>query len=428
MQNFLQFTAKGSKLMYYHFREGATIVKTVCTLGLYIHIPFCKSKCVYCDFYSLPRSEDRMDAYTDALCAHLTETAPRAASHTVDTVYFGGGTPSYLGEKRLCKILKVIEKKYHVDKHAEITLEANPDSAQDWKMLRALRRAGFNRISLGMQSACDEELRAIGRVHTMEQVRTAVEAARRAKIDNLSLDLIYGLPQQSQARWMENLAAAVALDPEHLSCYGLKVEEGTPLFACKDTAGLPGDEEQADMYLQTVEFLKQHGYAQYEISNFAKPDRWSRHNMKYWTLQEYAGFGPGAHSDFGGVRYAYEKDMESYIAAAHGGAFQFSENTRIPPRERDAEWVMLHARLAAGLGVKEYESRFCRRFDPVFLPFLQKCEAAGYAVCEDDHWHLTPEGFLVSNQIIGGLLDAQTAEKQRRADAAARGDFRIQLD
>ena len=268
-------------------------MKTVRPLGLYIHIPFCKAKCVYCDFYSLPHSEDRMDAYTDALCAHLTEAAPMAASHTVDTVYFGGGTPSYLGEKRLCKILKVIEKRYQVARDAEITLEANPDSAGDWKALRALRRCGFNRISLGMQSACDEELRTIGRVHTMEQVQQAAEAARKAKIQNLSLDLIYGLPHQTQERWMENLAAAVALNPEHLSCYGLKVEEGTPLFAMKDTAGLPGDEEQADMYLQTVEFLKQYGYEQYEISNFAKPGRESRHNLKYWKLQEYAGFGPG---------------------------------------------------------------------------------------------------------------------------------------
>ena len=140
-------------------------MKTVRPLGLYIHIPFCKAKCVYCDFYSLPHGEDRMDAYTDALCAHLTEAAPLAASHTVDTVYFGGGTPSYLGEKRLCKILKVIEKRYQVARDAEITLEANPDSAGDWKALRALRRCGFNRISLGMQSACDEELRTIGRVH-----------------------------------------------------------------------------------------------------------------------------------------------------------------------------------------------------------------------------------------------------------------------
>ena len=166
-------------------------------LGLYIHIPFCKSKCVYCDFYSLPRSESRMDDYTDALCAHLAETAPFAAGHLVDTVYFGGGTPSYLGTKRLVKILKTILKKYKVDKQAEITLEANPDSAGDWRALRALRRAGFNRISLGVQSSDDETLRRLGRIHTWQQVKDAVAACRKAGLDNISLDLIYGLPDQT---------------------------------------------------------------------------------------------------------------------------------------------------------------------------------------------------------------------------------------
>ena len=170
-------------------------------LGLYVHIPFCKQKCAYCDFYSLSGNEGLMDDYTDALCAHLTETAPFAAGHTVDTVYFGGGTPSYLGEKRLVQILKTILKKYRVDRHAEITLEANPDSAGDRKALKALRKAGFNRISLGMQSACDEELREIGRVHTMDQVRVAVEAAREAGFDNLSLDLIYGTGIYSNRPW-----------------------------------------------------------------------------------------------------------------------------------------------------------------------------------------------------------------------------------
>ena len=396
-------------------------------LGLYIHIPFCKQKCVYCDFYSLPREEGRMDDYVDALCAHLTETAPFAAGHLVDTVYFGGGTPSYLGEKRLVKILKLILKKYQVAKDAEITLEANPDSACDWKALRALRKAGFNRLSLGMQSACDAELAEIGRIHTMEQVKTAVEAARKAKFDNLSLDLIYGLPHQTMERWQENLAAAVSLAPEHLSCYGLKVEEGTPLFACQDTAGLPDDEAQADMYLFTVDYLRRFGYFQYEISNFSRVGRESRHNLKYWTLSEYAGFGPGAHSDFGEVRYAYEKNLEGYIRGVREHTAMLSENEHIPPLDRDTEWVMLGLRTIRGLDPKEFERRFRRRFN-CFLPFLAECEKAGYAVCEEGRWHLTPRGFLVSNQIIGGMLDALAAEKLRRAEATSRGDFRVNLD
>ena len=397
-------------------------------LGLYIHIPFCRQKCAYCDFYSLPRSEEKMDAYTAALLRHIEEVAPRTAAHRVDTVYFGGGTPSYLGPDRLTKLLRTLRKRCPVARDAEITLEANPDSACDVKALRALRRAGFNRISLGVQSADDSLLRAIGRIHTFAQVQEAVAAVRKAGFKNLSMDLIYGLPGQTMQQWEDTLAAVIALAPEHISCYGLKLEPGTPLYDRRDSECFPDDDAQADMYLYAVTVLAQNGYEQYEISNFAKPGRESRHNLKYWKLQEYAGFGPGAHSDFGGVRYAYEKDLDAYIAAAHGGQFRFSENTVIPPRDRDVEWVMLGARLISGLDPKDYEAQFRRRFDPIFLPFLQKCVAAGYAVSENGVWHLTPKGFLVSNQIIGGLLDAQAAEKQRRADAAARGDFRVNLD
>lgn len=394
-------------------------------LGLYIHIPFCKQKCAYCDFYSLAGSDDRMDDYTDALCAHLAELAPYAAGYLTDTVYFGGGTPSYLGEKRLARILKTALKKYHVAKDAEITLEANPDSAGDWKALRALRKAGFNRISLGMQSACGEELQDIGRVHTADQTAAAVESARRAGFQNLSLDLIYGLPRQTQERWRENLAAAVDLGPEHLSCYGLKAEEGTPLFARKAEAELPDDDAQAEMYLYAVDYLEARGYRQYEISNFAREGLASRHNLKYWTLGEYMGFGPGAHSDLGGTRYAYERDLEGYIRGVRGQGPLLSESDRIPPLDRDVEYLMLGLRTVYGLDPREFENRFRRRFR-CFLPFLEECREAGYAVCEEGRWHLTPRGFLVSNQIIGGVLDALSAEKRRRAEAAARGDFRVE--
>lgn len=198
-------------------------------LGLYLHIPFCKAKCIYCDFYSLPHSEEKMDAYTAALQRDLIRWADQAKGHTVDTIYFGGGTPSYLGAERLCRLLETVFAHYRVDKNAEITTEANPDSAREVSALRQLREAGFNRISLGMQSASDDELRLIGRVHTHKETVEAVHAARAAGFDNVSLDLIYGLPEQTVARWRENLQAAIALEPEHLSCYGLKIEEGTPL-------------------------------------------------------------------------------------------------------------------------------------------------------------------------------------------------------
>lgn len=365
-------------------------------LGIYIHVPFCKQKCVYCDFYSLPHREEQMDAYVSALRSQLAETD--FSGYEADAVYFGGGTPSYLGPRRLTALLEAVSAACPVAPGAEVTFEANPDSAADPDALSALRRAGFNRISLGMQSADDGELTAIGRIHTMAQVRSAVKAARRVGFENLSLDLIYGLPGQDLPRWRENLATAVELGPEHLSCYGLKAEPGTPLYARRET--LPGDEEQADMYLETVDLLEARGYRQYEISNFAKPGRESRHNLKYWTLGEYIGFGPGAHSDFRGVRYAWARDLEAFLRRDR----LLSEARRMSPKDRETEWLMLSLRLARGLDMAEWEARFRRPFAP-FLPFLERCQAAGYALREAGRWRLTSRGFLVSNQIIGELLD-----------------------
>ena len=389
-------------------------------LGLYIHIPFCKAKCAYCDFYSLAHSEEKMDAYMAALLRHLEEVAPRAAGMQVDTVYFGGGTPSYLGAARLCRILQTVLRRYDVARDAEITLEANPDSAEDWKELRKLRRAGFNRLSLGVQSTDDALLRRIGRVHTYEQVQQAVMAARKAKFTNLSLDLIYGLPGQTMEDWQRTLADAVALGPEHLSCYGLKLEEGTPLWQQRQTLTLPDDDAQADMYLYTVAALGEMGYEQYEISNFAKSGKESRHNLKYWRMEEYAGFGPGAHSDFGGVRYGYVRDIDSYIA----GRLVLSESETDSTLARDYEYVMLSLRTAAGIDRQTFEKRYRQRFQPMETLFEQY-EKAGLASRTEGGWRLTPRGFLVSNSIIAALQEALAQQRAARQAAMAEGNFRI---
>ena len=389
-------------------------------LGLYIHIPFCKAKCAYCDFYSLAHSEEKMDAYMAALLRHLEEVAPRAAGMQVDTVYFGGGTPSYLGAARLCRILQTVLRRYDVARDAEITLEANPDSAGDWKELRRLRRAGFNRLSLGVQSTDDALLRRIGRIHTYEQVQQAVTAARKAKFTNLSLDLIYGLPGQTMEDWQRTLADAVALGPEHLSCYGLKLEEGTPLWQQRQTLTLPDDDAQADMYLYTVAALGEMGYEQYEISNFAKPGKESRHNLKYWRMEEYAGFGPGAHSDFGGVRYGYVRDIDSYIA----GRLVLSESETDSTLARDYEYVMLSLRTAAGIDRQTFEKRYRQRFQPMEALFEQY-EKAGLALPTEGGWRLTPKGFLVSNSIIAALQEALAQQRAARQAAMAEGNFRI---
>ena len=394
--------------------------KTDRPLGLYLHIPFCKSKCAYCDFYSLPHNEERMDEYVERLCSHLMETAPMAAGHTVDTVYFGGGTPSYLGAKRITRLLQTVKKYYRLSRDAEITLEANPDSLFDWKELRALRRIGLSRISLGVQSSDDEMLRALGRVHTWQQVCGAVAAVRQAKLPDLSLDLIYGLPGQTMEQWQKTLADVLALQPEHISCYGLKLEEGTPLWQRRHTLALPDDDAQADMYLYTVKTLAQNGYAQYEISNFAQSGHESRHILKYWTLGEYAGFGPGAHSDFGNVRYAYVRDLDAYLR----GRLILSESENISLEEREREYLMLSLRTVRGICVREFENRFRQRFDVMEKLFVTY-EAHGLAVRTEAGWRLTPQGFLVSNQIITALTDVLAEEKQRRMAKAAAGDYRI---
>jgi len=381
-------------------------VKQENKLGIYIHIPFCRSKCDYCDFYSLAGREGDMDIYQKALLAHISETAPLARHMEVDTIYFGGGTPSFYGAKRLTSVLALLKKQFRVLRDAEITLEANPDSV-DVNMLNKLRRAGFNRLSLGVQSACDAHLRCIHRPHDFQQAKDAVAAARKAKIKNLSLDLIYGLPGQDMNDWQDTLEQVLALEPEHLSCYGLKVEEGTALFD-RVTRGerVPDDDAQADMYLWTVSRLEQAGYPQYEISNFARPGMQSRHNLRYWLTRPYIGFGPGAHSDFGGRRYSFVRDLDEYIGGVLAGKSITDSSELIPERERSGEYLMLRLRTAQGIEEWEYRRSYFMNFDPLEEKLLAY-ERRGWAQRNGNRWRLTPEGFLISNQLIGELMDCQ---------------------
>lgn len=375
-------------------------------LGIYIHIPFCRSKCDYCDFYSLAGRDDRMDQYQKALLSHIRETAPLAQDFPVDTIYIGGGTPSYYGAKRLKELLGVVHKLYKVEKDAEVTVECNPDSV-DVKSLKILRKAGVNRLSMGMQSANACELERIHRIHTPQQVNEAATAARKAGFTNLSLDLIYGLPGQTMDSWKDTVEHALSLIPQHLSCYGLKVEEGTPL-AARVAQGevLPDDDQQADLYLWTVGRLERAGYPQYEISNFAKPGFASRHNLRYWLTQPYIGFGPGAHSDFGGRRYSFVRDLDAYIQGVLQGGDIIDESEIIPKRERCGEYLMLRLRTVQGINEQEYRSTYFMDFAPLQAR-LEQFRAQGWAEQTDGRWHFTPKGFLLSNQLIGDLLERQ---------------------
>ena len=391
-------------------------------LGLYVHIPFCRSKCDYCDFYSLAGKEGRMDDYQKALLAHMKETAPLTRGWQVDTVYFGGGTPSFYGEKRLREVLKTVAKRFDLAKDAEITVECNPDSV-DKKVFQALRRAGVNRISLGVQSAHDCELNCLHRPHTFQQAQRAVAAAREAKIKNISLDLIYGLPNQDMAGWRDTVEQVLELEPEHLSCYGLKVEPGTPLDD-RVVRGekLPDDDQQADLYLWTVGRLERAGYPQYEISNFAKPGYESRHNLRYWLTRPYIGFGPGAHSDFGGRRYSFVRDLEGYIKGVLEGGSLLDSEDLIPQRERGGEYLMLRLRTAQGIEEWEYRSAYFMDFAPLETR-LRQFQAQGWAEQAGGRWRLTPKGFLVSNQLIGDLLERQEESSLDQLLPRARARF-----
>ena len=380
-------------------------------LGIYVHVPFCRSKCHYCDFYSVTDMDRTLsDGYLDAICDHIRETGPLAPDYRVDTVYFGGGTPSYFGAEGMAAILATIRRSFDVAGDAEITFEANPDSINP-KLLRRLRNEGFNRVSLGVQCSDDAILEAIGRPHDYEMAVDAVAMIRKAGFKNLSLDLIYGLPDQDLESWQKTLHNVLLLQPEHISCYGLKLEEGTPLCQRQHQLRLADDDMQADMYLATVEILRSKGYKQYEISNFCKRGRESRHNMKYWTGGEYLGFGPDASSDFAGKRFAVIRDLHGYITGIRSGGQVLRDIQTVPQRERAGEYLMMHLRTTYGISGEEYEKKFLLPFAPIEKA-LEQCRGRGHALRgSDGRWHLTAEGFLLSNSIITDLMLIQ--EKTR---------------
>lgn len=374
-------------------------------LGIYIHIPFCVRKCDYCDFYSVPGRDGRMDEYLHALEVHIAESAPQAELYTVNTIYFGGGTPTFFGAERLARLLQIVRKQFNVSKDCEITVECNPDSA-DQDTLLTLKKAGVNRLSMGVQSAQDKELEEIGRVHSFAQATRAFQRARDAGFDNISLDLIYGLPDQTMESWKESVEALLKLNPEHLSCYGLKLEQGTPLYERREQEQMADDDTQADMYLWMVERLKNAGYGQYEISNFARPGRQSCHNLKYWMGEEYIGFGPSAHSYFGQQRYSFVRDLDAYVKGVLYNGKILDESTRINRREMGKEYLMLRMRTIWGVEENEYRERFYLNFRPLEERF-REYESYGWAECTEGRWHFTPSGFLLSNPLIGDALAIQ---------------------
>lgn len=368
-------------------------------IGLYLHIPFCASRCAYCDFCSTADRRDLMPRYQAALLGQIA-SAERAPA---DSVYFGGGTPSYYGAERLCELLRALRERFDLTDDCEITTEANPDSVTA-EGLRLLRSEGFDRLSFGAQSADAALLKRIRRRHSWEQVGEAFAAARAAGFENLSLDLIYGLPGQTEALWEQTLSEAMKLEPEHISCYGLTIEEGTPLWAERFSPELPDDDAQADMYLNAVRILAERGFAQYEISNFARPGRESRHNLKYWTQQEFLGFGASAASFRHGRRFTCLRDVEGWMSAAETGKNPYCEDRVSDNAEQASEYVMLGLRTARGISPAEYEARYGLSFAPAEA-VLARYEPAGLTARTERGWRLTPKGFLLSNAILSEMPD-----------------------
>ena len=376
------------------------------TLGLYVHLPFCRRKCLYCDFCSRADTDLALwERYVTSLCRDLAARATDCREYTVNTVYFGGGTPTLLPPLLLLRVLDCIRAHYRVDKDAEITLECNPATGGK-DAFAALREGGFNRVSVGLQSTHENELRALGRIHTFADFEKTFFELRQAGFSNISADLMSGIPEQTLESYLESVRRLCALGPEHISTYGLILEEGTPLHAARERLPLPDEEEAREMYLRAAELLGQQGYRQYEISNFARAGYESRHNLKYWNCEEFLGFGSGAYSDFGGARFGYARDIDGYASGECA-----LESYESPGRnERMNEYVMLRMRLSAGVHAREFEARFGRSFEECFGRALSRYEVGGWVRRTADGCAFTKEGFYVSNAILSEILDFSTDE------------------
>lgn len=374
-------------------------------LGLYLHIPFCLGKCHYCDFYSGAFGEAVQKEYVSALCRHLAALAPRAAEYAVDTVYFGGGTPSLLEGADFLRILDTVRGSFALLPSAEITAEANPATIDEKKATEMLA-AGVNRLSIGAQSLAENELRALGRRHTKSDFLHTVRGVIAAGFTNVSADLMFGIPEQTPTSFRETLGGMLALKLPHLSVYGLRVEEGTPFYNERATLPLPDEDTEAEMWQAAVETLTAAGYRHYEISNFALPGFESRHNLRYWLRSPYLGFGPGAHSFLENVRVETPRDLAAYLAAARAGnlASLYQNAHRVGGKEETDEYVMLRMRLDTGVDEADFARRFGTTMEQEYGDF-SRLVSAGLVTRRNGHIAFTERGFRVSNAILSDWLD-----------------------
>lgn len=423
------------------------------TTSLYVHIPFCQFKCFYCDFNTYAGIDALLPSYVDALSAEIrrwaaalqsarpepVEGSPDSKNIRLATVFLGGGTPSLLSDKQLAQIMDAIHMGFAVDADAEVALEANPESITIEKM-RAFRAMGVNRVSMGGQSMDDSELKMLGRLHDSSRLRAAYDEVRAAGFDDVNIDFIYGLPGQSLASWSRTLTEALALEPDHLSLYGLTVEERTPFYRSVQEGTLPEPDPDvaADMYEEAEQRLAAAGYEQYEISNWAKPGHVSRHNLVYWHNTPFIGVGPGAHSYLRGARFAAMNQPREYIqrmAELEREGPPPSLSLDGPRLEEDsvlraiapiasidpytdemerAETLVLNLRLNEGVCVDDYAKRFGQSPLDIFGPAIEESKELGLLETVDDGCtlRLTPRGRLLSNEVFVRIMGSEETHGQ----------------
>ena len=366
-------------------------------LGLYVHIPFCLHKCNYCDFCSFP-SVDRKTrkSYISALAEEIRGYR-RDEKLALNTVFFGGGTPSLLTSEEFSEIMKAVRYAFDLRGDAEITVEVNPKTLTDEK-IRAFVSEGVNRISIGLQTIHENERLILGRVHDYDDFKKCFSMVRSAGIDNISVDLMYGIPEQTYESFKSSLEAVIALKPRHISCYGLIIEEGTPFYEKADKLLLPPEDTECDMYELAARLLSENGYVHYEISNYAQPGYESLHNLKYWRLDEYIGVGLNAHSFFDGRRYFNTDDLFRYIQDDR------KEYDETDNESTAYEYVMLGLRLRSGISLSEYKELFGRDFYTSRKDIIDKLVKLGYMTFDGERLALTERGFYVSNSVLTELL------------------------
>ena len=376
------------------------------TAALYIHIPFCEKRCVYCDFYTVAGVSSRIPDYVAALKKEIVRRAADSfwPRQRFATIFFGGGTPSLLSPQQIAEILDAVFASFQFEKHPEITIEANPGTLTSEQLAR-YRSAGVNRLSLGVQSLHAEELERLDRIHSPQQAIDAVLMARHAGFDNINMDFIFALPQQTIPRWRESLERAVELQPAHLSAYNLTIEHGTPLDAKirKGEVQPLSEEEEREFYQFTMDFLERHGYRQYEVSNFAKPNFEARHNIKYWDGSVYLGLGASAHSFDGKRRFWNVANLRKYLEALAAARLPEDSAEQLTKSQRMFETAFLGLRQRGGVDLAAFAKKFRQSFDETFNGAVPDMEKGGLLVRCEERLQLTREGLFLCDAICARL-------------------------